>query len=83
MVIQKPLAHRAESAEGAFGDEEAVAGGPSRRQFTMSLFIAELALDEKLLVSGKIGALLGSALSAAIGFTLLWWFLRKNSASRK
>jgi len=51
--------------------------------FTMSLFIAELALDEKLRVSGKIGALLGSALSATVGCTLLWWFLRKVSPHRK
>jgi len=46
--------------------------------FTMSLFIAGLALDDELLRSGKIGALAGSALSATIGCTLLWWFLRKE-----
>lgn len=46
--------------------------------FTMSLFIAGLALDGELLGSGKIGALGGSAISASIGCTLLWWFLRKT-----
>jgi NhaA family Na+:H+ antiporter len=51
--------------------------------FTMSLFIAGLALDDELLTSGKIGALLGSALSATVGCTLLWWFLRKESPDRK
>jgi NhaA family Na+:H+ antiporter len=47
--------------------------------FTMSLFIAGLALSEGILESGKIGALLGSAISATVGCTLLWWFLRKES----
>ncbi len=51
--------------------------------FTMSLFIAGLALDGELLRSGKIGAVAGSALSAAVGGTLLWWFLRKESPCRK
>ncbi len=51
--------------------------------FTMSLFIAGLALDDELLTSGKIGALVGSALSATAGCTLLWWFLRKESPGRK
>lgn len=46
--------------------------------FTMSLFIAGLALDDELLRSGKIGALAGSAVSATIGCTLLWWFLGKD-----
>jgi Na+/H+ antiporter NhaA len=45
----------------------------------MSLFIADLALGEELLESGKVGALTGSALSAPAGCTLLWWFLRKKS----
>jgi NhaA family Na+:H+ antiporter len=49
--------------------------------FTMSLFIAGLSLGEGLLESGKIGALLGSAISATIGCSLLWWFLRKESPS--
>ena len=51
--------------------------------FTMSLFIAGLALDGELLRSGKIGAVVGSALSATVGCTLLWWFLRKVSPHRK
>ncbi|MCC6881422.1 MAG: Na+/H+ antiporter NhaA [Verrucomicrobiales bacterium] len=49
--------------------------------FTMSLFIAGLALGDELLESGKIGALVGSALSAMIGCTLLWWFLREEARS--
>ena len=51
--------------------------------FTMSLFIAGLALDGEVLRSGKIGAVVGSALSAMVGCTLLWWFLRKESSLRK
>jgi NhaA family Na+:H+ antiporter len=51
--------------------------------FTMSLFIAGLALDDELLTSGKIGALVGSAFSATLGCSLLWWFLRKESLHRK
>jgi len=39
--------------------------------FTMSLFIAGLALDEELLDAGKIGTLIGSAFSAVIGCLLL------------
>jgi NhaA family Na+:H+ antiporter len=49
--------------------------------FTMSLFIADLALGEERLESGKIGALTGSALSTTAGCTLLWWFLREKSPS--
>ena len=49
--------------------------------FTMSLFIAGLALGDELQESGKIGALVGSALSAMIGCTLLWWFLKEESPS--
>jgi len=33
----------------------------------MSLFIAGLTLDDELLRSGKIGAVVGSALSATVG----------------
>jgi NhaA family Na+:H+ antiporter len=43
--------------------------------FTMSLFIAGLALNEDLLDAGKIGTLAGSALSAILGSTLLFVFL--------
>lgn len=44
--------------------------------FTMSLFIAGLALHGQLLDAGKVGTLLGSAVSALLGFTLVLWFLR-------
>jgi NhaA family Na+:H+ antiporter len=43
--------------------------------FTMSLFIAGLALDEELLAAGKIGILFGSTISAIIGAMLLAWTL--------
>lgn len=46
--------------------------------FTMSLFIAGLALQGDLLAAGKIGTLIGSALSAVIGMALLSYLLRKN-----
>jgi NhaA family Na+:H+ antiporter len=45
--------------------------------FTMSLFIAELALNERQLVAAKIGILTGSVLSAVLGFALLLWLLPK------
>lgn len=41
--------------------------------FTMSLFIAGLALEDTLLDAGKIGTLTASAISAAVG--LVWLFL--------
>ncbi len=47
--------------------------------FTMSLFIAGLALDGELLTAGKIGTLLGSALSAILGLGLLLYFLPRNN----
>ena len=47
--------------------------------FTMSLFIAGLALDGKLLDSAKIGTLAGSALSAVIGYLVLRATLRSPS----
>jgi len=43
--------------------------------FTMSLFIAELALSDGLLDAAKIGALTGSAISSVIGMSLLWSLL--------
>ncbi len=46
--------------------------------FTMSLFIAGLALEAELLSAGKIGTLLGSVLSALLGMGLLLCFLRRN-----
>jgi NhaA family Na+:H+ antiporter len=46
--------------------------------FTMSLFIAGLALDADLLAAGKIGTLVGSVLSAVFGMGLLFYFLRRR-----
>jgi NhaA family Na+:H+ antiporter len=43
--------------------------------FTMSLFIAGLALSERLLDAAKIGILTGSVLSAVLGLALLLWLL--------
>ncbi|AFY60599.1 Na+/H+ antiporter NhaA [Synechococcus sp. PCC 6312] len=43
--------------------------------FTMSLFIAGLALTGDLLDAAKLGILLGSALSAVVGMLLLVWLL--------
>jgi NhaA family Na+:H+ antiporter len=43
--------------------------------FTMSLFVAGLALEGELLEAGKIGTLAGSAVSATLGAVLLIWFL--------
>ena len=45
--------------------------------FTMSLFIAGLGLEGEQLRAGKIGTLLGSALSAILGLAILWCFLRR------
>ena len=45
--------------------------------FTMSLFIAGLALEGDLLDAGKIGTLLGSTASAIVGLLLLVRFLPK------
>lgn len=47
--------------------------------FTMSLFIAGLALDGELLDAGKIGTLTGSTLSALLGSLLLLKFLPRRS----
>lgn len=46
--------------------------------FTMSLFIAGLALEGDQLIAGKVGTLVGSFLSAALGMVLLVWFLNKQ-----
>lgn len=43
--------------------------------FTMSLFIANLALKDQLLDAAKVGTLAGSAISAVVGFALLRAFL--------
>lgn len=45
--------------------------------FTMSLFIAELALDGRLLETAKIGILTASALCAVVGVALLLWLTTK------
>lgn len=47
--------------------------------FTMSLFIARLALDGELLDAGKIGTPTGSTLSALLGSLLLLKFLSRRS----
>jgi NhaA family Na+:H+ antiporter len=46
--------------------------------FTMSLFIAGLALDENVLGAGKIGTLTGSVVSALLGSLLLLKFLPRQ-----
>jgi NhaA family Na+:H+ antiporter len=49
--------------------------------FTMSLFIAALALEGTLLNAGKIGTLAGSAVSAIVGMVLLMFALPRNSSA--
>ncbi len=49
--------------------------------FTMSLFIAGLALEGELLDAAKVGTLAGSALSAFLGTLLLLKFLPKRSTT--
>lgn len=53
--------------------------------FTMALLIAELALDEEHLDSGKVGILCGSVLSATCGLAVLGWLSsrhrRRNAAN--
>lgn len=46
--------------------------------FTMSLFIAQLALGPETLAAGKIGAIAGSILSAGVGSAILLWALGRN-----
>ncbi len=46
--------------------------------FTMSLFIAGLALEGTMLEAGKVGTLAGSTISAVLGFCLLTTFLPKR-----
>lgn len=48
--------------------------------FTMSLFIANLALDDEQLSAAKVGILVGSALSAAVGMTLLFVLSPRESS---
>ena len=47
--------------------------------FTMSIFIAGLALERDLLDDGKIGTLIGSTISAILGCSLLLMFMPKRS----
>lgn len=50
--------------------------------FTMSLFIAGLALSDEMLAAGKIGTLIGSTLSAVLGLGWLAYCLRGSDADR-
>lgn len=47
--------------------------------FTMSIFISGLALDDELLVVGKVGTLMGSAISAIAGLGILFIVLPKKA----
>ncbi|MFH1700724.1 MAG: Na+/H+ antiporter NhaA [Candidatus Zixiibacteriota bacterium] len=47
--------------------------------FTMSLFVASLSLDAKLLVEAKSGILIGSAVSGVVGFLILKVSLKGKS----
>lgn len=49
--------------------------------FTMSLFVAALALPADQLSAGKVGTLTGSVLSAILGSGLLLWFLPRKPAA--
>ena len=51
--------------------------------FTMSLFIASLALDDALLSAGKIGTILGSVLSGVVGLSLLHFAVGTSRAPQK
>jgi NhaA family Na+:H+ antiporter len=51
--------------------------------FTMSLFIANLALQGDLLDAGKLGTLLGSTVSAVLGCVLLLVFLPKKTGKAR
>lgn len=50
--------------------------------FTMSIFIAGLALQGDLLDDGKIGALVGSTISALLGCVLLLMFMPRRSEAQ-
>jgi NhaA family Na+:H+ antiporter len=51
--------------------------------FTMSIFIAGLALDDSLLAQGKLGTLLSSAVSAIVGMAVLAWVLGPKAEKKK
>ncbi len=46
--------------------------------FTMSIFIASLALSGELLVDGKVGTLLGSTISTVVGLGILYFALPRG-----
>jgi Na+:H+ antiporter, NhaA family len=50
--------------------------------FTMSLFVAGLALSDDLLAAGKIGTLCGSVASAAVGAAILTWAVPRRHPAR-
>ncbi len=54
-------------------------GGMAGIGFTMSIFIAGLALPGFLLDEGKIGTLVGSTISAILGCVLLLLFMPSPS----
>lgn len=47
--------------------------------FTMSLFIATLALSDSALDAAKVGVLAGSTVSAIVGMALLFWLLPRSA----
>jgi len=49
--------------------------------FTMSLFIAGLALEGDLLDTAKLAILIASAMAAACGITALYWNTREAASS--
>lgn len=57
------------------------AGGLAGIGFTMSLYVTELALEGNLLNVAKVGVLIGSVVSAAIGMTLIAMTPNTESAS--
>lgn len=48
--------------------------------FTMSLFLAGLALPAEMLDAGKIGTLMGSLVSTVVGMGLLWHYTKPAAA---
>ena len=47
--------------------------------FTMSLFIAGLALSESILDAAKVGILVASNICAVLGTSLLFWLLPRQN----
>lgn len=47
--------------------------------FTMSLFLAGLALPTEMLDAGKIGTLMGSLVSTVLGMGLLWYYTKPRA----